>query len=271
MPGPQREAVLAALNGVLGDLLCERGNSLAIEMSLRAPRPDSPLERSALPLEPDALRAALPDARAKLLVLVHGSSLNDRSWLRQGHDHGRTCARARVHRRVRALQHRVARLEQRPAAGEQLDALRARLACARGGDRAARPQHGRAGRAQRLPRGELEQLAWRRQLKRLACLGSPHHGAALERGGNWIHALLGVSAYSAPFARLARVRSAGVTDLRYGNVLDAHWDGRDRFALGGDQRQPLALPDGVACYAVAGSSAKVSRAEPARRRPGVGR
>jgi len=103
---------------------------------------------------------------------------------------------------------------------------------------------------------ELEQLPWRQQLKRLASLGSPHHGAALERGGSWIHALLGVSAYSAPFTRLARVRSAGVTDLRYGNVLDAHWAGRDRFALGSDQRQPLALPDGVACYAVAGTTAK---------------
>ena len=102
-------------------------------------------------------------------------------------------------------------------------------------------------------------------MKRLASLGSPHHGAALERGGSWIHALLGVSAYSAPFTRLARVRSAGVTDLRYGNVLDAHLAFVPLLlALADDERQPLALPDGVALLRGRRSAAKnLCRACPA--------
>ena len=58
----------------------------------------------------------------------------------------------------------------------------------------------------------------------------------LERGGQWIHRLLELSRYSAPLAQLGKLRSAGVTDLRYGNVLDAHWEGRDRFAHEGDPR-----------------------------------
>jgi hypothetical protein len=85
------------------------------------------------------------------------------------------------------------------------------------------------------------------------CLGSPHHGAPLERGGNWIDLLLGVSRYSAPLGKLARIRSAGITDLRFGSVVDAHWHGRDRFDFHDDDRKPVPLPDGVACYAVAGT------------------
>src|SRR5664279_5881054 len=80
---------------------------------------------------------------------------------------------------------------------------------------------------------------------------TPHHGASLERGGRLVDALLGVSPYVAPFARLGRARSAGITDLRYGNLQDADWRGRDRHAQKKDDRVPTPLPDGVACFAVA--------------------
>jgi pimeloyl-ACP methyl ester carboxylesterase len=99
--------------------------------------------------------------------------------------------------------------------------------------------------------GEAEDHAWRRRLGALVCLGTPHHGAALERGGNWIDLLLGVSPYSAPLARLGKIRSAGVTDMRHGYVLDEHWRGHDRFAHRRDDRLPLPLPRGVQCYAIA--------------------
>jgi hypothetical protein len=85
------------------------------------------------------------------------------------------------------------------------------------------------------------------------CVGTPHHGAPLERGGSLLELLLGISRYSAPFKRLGRLRSAGVTDMRYGFVLDEHWSGRDRFAHAKDPRDVLRLPDGVACYAIAGT------------------
>ncbi len=46
MPWPGREAVVAALNGVLGDYLAESGNPLAIEMRLRHDgRHDDPVGR----------------------------------------------------------------------------------------------------------------------------------------------------------------------------------------------------------------------------------
>jgi hypothetical protein len=49
------------------------------------------------------------------------------------------------------------------------------------------------------------------------------------------------------------VRSAGITDLRHGNLLDEDWVGRDRNGRGADRRQHVPLPAGVHCCAVAAS------------------
>jgi pimeloyl-ACP methyl ester carboxylesterase len=99
--------------------------------------------------------------------------------------------------------------------------------------------------------GDAAGHAWRPQLRALICLGSPHHGAPLERGGAWADLVLGLSRYSAPLARLGKIRSAGITDLRFGDVLDEHWHGFDRFAHRKDRRRPCPLPAGVQCYAIA--------------------
>jgi len=95
-------------------------------------------------------------------------------------------------------------------------------------------------------------------LNKLIFLGTPHHGALLERGGNWIDNILELNPYSAPFSRLGKIRSAGVTDLRYGNVLDGDYQGSDRFECSGDQRRPAPLPDGVECFTVAATTGKKS-------------
>lgn len=71
-----------------------------------------------------------------------------------------------------------------------------------------------------------------------------------------MHGVLGKSFYVAPFARLARIRSAGITDLRYGNLLDEDWIGRDRFHHADDLRRPVPLPQAVDCYTVAATTGK---------------
>jgi len=107
--------------------------------------------------------------------------------------------------------------------------------------------------------GALTDQKWVRRIDKLVFLGTPHHGAPLERGGNWVDILLSVSPYVAPFARLGKIRSAGITDLRYGNLVDEDWEGRDRFARTGDVRQAVPLPEGAACYAIAATTGKRTR------------
>ena len=87
-------------------------------------------------------------------------------------------------------------------------------------------------------------------------LGTPHHGAPLERGGRHIDRALGLSPYVAPFARLGRSRSAGITDLRFGNVRECDRPGRDRHAQHHDDRPATPLPAGVDSYLLAATTAE---------------
>jgi hypothetical protein len=68
--------------------------------------------------------------------------------------------------------------------------------------------------------------------------------------------VLGATPYSRPFAKLGQLRSAGITDLRYGHVLDTDWQGRDRFRRRPDTRTPCPLPLEVPCYTVAATTAR---------------
>ena len=89
-------------------------------------------------------------------------------------------------------------------------------------------------------------------LRRRRCARRPVHT------GNWVDIILGAAPYSAPFARLGKLRSAGITDLRHGNLVDEDWVGRDRFARAADRRQHLPLPEGLRCYAVAATTGQAS-------------
>jgi hypothetical protein len=102
---------------------------------------------------------------------------------------------------------------------------------------------------------QLRGQDWTARLTRIVFLGTPHHGAPLERAGSWIDQLLGSTRWSAPFARLARLRSSGITDLRHGRVRDDDGVGPDRFNSPSDTRRHLPLPTGVACLAVAATLA----------------
>ena len=248
---PQREAVLAALNGVMGDRLAENSNPFATPMTLR-------LRGQALDW------AAAPDAAAvtgKVLLLVHGLCMNDLQWQSpaQGDDttdHGAALEAALGYTPVylryntgRHISHNglelAAQLEQLaehwPVPITELTVVAHSM-----GGLVIRSAVACAG-----PDG----LQWPSHLKNIVFLGTPHHGAPLERAGNWVDVLLGSSRFAAPFARLAQLRSAGITDLRYGLVQDRDWQGHDRFRRQPDRRQHLPLPQDVACFAVAATTA----------------
>jgi len=249
---PGRETLLAALNGVLGDYLAASSNPLAITMRLR---------RSGIPLpgESQSLAAAIPQAGGKVVVLLHGLCMNDLQWKRKGHDHGAALARDLAYTPVylhynsglhistngRAFADLLEMLVQcwpvplteLVLIGHSMGGLVARSAC---------------------HYGALAGHQWLPHVGKLVFVGTPHHGAPLERGGNWVDILLGSSAYSAPLARLGKIRSAGITDLRFGNLVDEDWNKRDRFERSRDLRVAVPLPEGVACYAIAASTGKMA-------------
>ena len=242
---PKREATMAALNGVFGDYLAATDNPLAISMRVR--RNGKPLI-----LERRALSVAIPRLSSKVVILVHGLCMNDLQWKRKGHDHGAALARDSGYTPVRLHYNSglhistnglafanllEALVEQWPAPLEEL----AIIAHSMGGlvSRSAHYYATVAGQR------------WPRQLRRIVFLGTPHHGTPAERLGNAVTAGLRLSPYTDAFARLGELRSAGITDLRYGNLLEDDWVGRDRFERSGDVRRPVPLPEGVRCYAIA--------------------
>jgi len=249
-PSPKREAVLAALNGVVGDHLAATENPLAIPMRLR--RDGRPLV-----LERRALAKAIPDAGPRLLVLVHGSCQNDLRWSRLGHDHGTALARDLGYTPVylhynsglhvstngrtfadaleRLIREWPVPLDDLAILAHSMGGLVTRGAC----------HHGAAAGHE-----------WLRRLRALVFLGTPHHGAPLERGGNWVDVLLSISPYSAPIASLGQIRSAGITDLRHGSASDRDWEGRDRFEPRRERPCPVPLPPGVKCHAIAATMAR---------------
>jgi hypothetical protein len=244
-PRREREAIVAALNGVLGDYLAATANPLATKMAFRR-------QARPLPMEPGALAGALPGAGARVLVLAHGLCMGDQQWLREGHDHGVALAQelgfTPVYLNYNSGLH--ISINGREFA-RQLESLRA--AWPQPIERLVLLGHSMGGLVARsaLHHAAVAGHTWPAALSDLVFLGSPHFGAPLERAGNWVDVLLGATPYTAPFARLGKVRSAGITDLRHGYLVDEDWVGRDRFARGADRRQPVPLPDTLPCFTAA--------------------
>jgi hypothetical protein len=258
LPQPRTDALTSAVNGVVGDHLVSTANPLAIDMQIRK-------RGQALTLKRESLASALPEAGGKILLAVHGSCMNDRQWLRKDQDHGDALARdlgyTNVYLRYNSGRHISANgrnfaklLEELINAwpvpvtelsiiAHSMGGLVTRSAChyasSRASSRAASHCGGEAG------------SRWPGVLRHVIFLGTPHHGAPLARGGNALENVLGFSPYTAALAKLTSVRSAGITDLRYGNLLDEDWQGADQFESTRDGRHLVPLPTGVQCYAVA--------------------
>ena len=242
----EQDFVVGVLNGVVGDTLEERSSSLAMRTEFRR-------RGTALP----AVVSELGAVTGRLLVLVHGSSATDACFRRKEHHFGEALEKAAGFTWV-ALRYNSGRhvSTNGRAFSKELEALLTSWPVPV--TELVIVAHSMGGLVTRSACGvaEAEGLGWRRLLRRIVFLGTPHQGAPLERIGNVVGSLLAISRYSAPLMVLAQLRSAGVTDLRFGLTRDDEWQHADRFANGTDPRVSAALPAGVECFAIAATTSK---------------
>ena len=236
---------LATLNGICGDHLEETGNPLAISMRFFTPH------RRVEPTR-QGLQSAFPGATPHLVVFVHGLCLSEFSWQRSGRpgvgsrlqrDRGETPVYLRyntgrhISTNGRELATQLERLcrnwpvavESLSLIGHSMGGLVIRSACWYG-DRGSRQ--------------------WLEKLRRIVCLGTPHHGAPLEQAGHLFDAALTRNPYIEPLL-FGRQRSAGIKDLRYGNLLDEDWRDSAKNIAGRDNRQPVPTIAGVDYFFIA--------------------
>ena len=242
-----RDTWVSVLNGVMGDYLDERDNPLAISMRLS-------LAGQPVDWQQGLVGPQFPAARRRVLVSLHGLCMNESCWFSDRAEQNLPLALAESHgftpifvryNTGRHISDNGAEL------ADYLDRLRQIWPVAL--DEIVLLGHSMGGLVARSAchHAERHAMPWLNDLSAVVALGSPHHGAPLERIGVQAHRLLGLSPYSAPFARLGRLRSAGITDLRFGNVCPEDWQGQDRFHPNPDARQPTRLVDHVRAFAVA--------------------
>jgi len=247
---PERVAVLSALNGVMGDQLVANNNQFATPMTFYYQQ--SAIHWHNLP--------TMPKVTGKVLLMIHGLCMNDLQWCCEQDDrevdHGQSLSSAlgytplylrynsglHTSQNGRELADQLEHLvENWPTPIEELTVV----------------AHSMGGLLTRsaVYYGKQQALRWPRLMKNIVFLGTPHHGAPLERAGNKLDVILGCTPYTAPFSRLSKLRSSGITDLRYGHVVDEDWQGVDRFECKPDRRHVVSLPEDIACYTVAATTA----------------
>ncbi|WP_440223236.1 lipase family alpha/beta hydrolase [Dokdonella sp. MW10] len=245
-----REALVGAINGVIGDHLASTANPLQIDMALRR-------EGRSLVLDRASLARDLVAPSGRIVLLAHGLCMNDLQWRRGDHDHGAALAadagftpvylhyNSGLHissngaRLAEMLDELVAAwpvpVEELAIIGYSMGGLVARSAC----------EHARRARR-----------PWLAHLRRIVFLGTPHAGSPLERSGSRLDAMLAASPYTSALSRIGRVRSVGITDLRDAALLDTDWMASDRASRGNGRRPRVSMPRTVRCYAIAGSLAR---------------
>ncbi len=247
---PAQVRAVAALNGVFGDHLEATANPLAIGMSLHLN--GEPLEIGHLARAGDG-PAVSPD----LVIFVHGLSLSELSWSRNDvrplgdklqDELGYTPLYLRYNtgrhissngREFSALLDNLLRAW--PVPVESLTLI----------------GHSMGGLVIRSAGwyGSREQRRWIKHLRRVVCLGTPHHGSPLERAGHAFDVAIARFPYLAPLA-LGRHRSAGIKDLSHGDLLDEDWQDHQPHRPRVDNRRAVPLLRGVDYYFVAATLGK---------------
>jgi len=226
------------INGVMGDHLVNNDNALAVPMVLYDR--DGNLQRETL--------------SGRVAILCHGLCMSHLSWQAQEENSlGDAISLSQPDTTVLYLDYNTGRRISR--SGRKFSQLLQELVDNNPNisqiDLVGHSMGGLVSRSA-LFYGEQERLDWIKRVGNLITLGSPHHGAVLERIGNYVQDIIAKLPFAGSLAKLGDMRSAGIIDLRHGSIRDADWNSLEgRNVLPQDFRHPARLPSGIKTYFVA--------------------
>ncbi len=218
-------AALAVANGFFGDRLHAAGSRLSYPMTLRH-------RGGEVPLTDEGIRAAYPQATGTVVLFLHGFVMSDQGWRRHGPeperlpsygerlraDLGMTPAFVLYNTGLRVSTNGTLLVE-------LLDTLTRVWPVPL--ERIVLVGHSMGGLVVHSALAQAGDGGWVDLVSDTVALGTPHHGAPLEKAV--AHAVVAMGSWerTAPVASAVRRRSVGTKDLRHGNLVEEDWLGHD--------------------------------------------
>lgn len=247
------------LNGVMGDHLENKKNPLALPMMLYT--------NGGLPIAKSNQVSQSQVLSGKVVIILHGLCMGYVNWQPTNEQGlGQRIIKAQPETSVLYLNYNTGR--RISTNGREFSALLQQLIVTHPGiSDITLIGHSMGGLVSRsaLYYGEQAQQQWVKKTKKLITLGTPHHGAVLERIGNTVQQTISKLPFAGSLGKLGDIRSTGIIDLRHGSVRDEDWQSlATRSVLPDSQRHFTPLPEHIAAYFLAaslseeGDSSKVS-------------
>jgi pimeloyl-ACP methyl ester carboxylesterase len=234
------------LNGVIGDYLQQSANPLSIEM-------DFYFEKKPLKGNLSPVKAAYPEAKNSICIFIHGSSAAETHWFKKG----------KVSYSDSLYQnHQILPLHLRYNSGlhisengELLNVMLEQLVLDESIDEINIIGHSMGGLIFKSAAYYAQQnnYEWVNKTNHVFYLGSPHHGAPLEKFGAMAQSFL--RQIDTPYTKIAHqlvnIRSNGVKDLRHGYLTHEEWQAEEMDDFPINRKKPIPKLSYFTEYAIA--------------------
>ena len=237
---PKMTFLVSALNGIIGDYLLKNQNPLALSSNLYDHYGE--LQQG--------------DLSGRIVIFSHGLCMNHLDWTNRNYGGiGEKLLAQRDNNTMLYLHYNTGRRisTNGRALANLLEDLVKRNPRITSIDLIGHSMGGLVSRSA-LFYGKQNLHQWFHMAENLVCLGSPHHGAVLERIGFAVQEKVGQFPIVNLAGHIVNIRSNGILDLRHGSVRDDDWEHNDaRIGMIDDNRKPAPLPSHINTFLVAGT------------------